>query len=248
MRTLKQALSYTLKCARCLGWGSIVYFYAWFAPGLYRIKLRGLDLYFRGKTSDMKCIYQIFVEDQYPALDMPSSPNVIDLGAYAGYFAMLTHIRHPSSRICCVEPDAENFELLQKNVGDLPGVTCIRAAAGGSAGAVRAVNPNSPHWARKFSPGDGDGGDIEQVTIPDLMDRSGFDTLDILKIDIEGAEGELIGSASDWLHHVRFMIIEIHPNQWKAVFEGLTEYDYSSALRGENIVLGLSDAPVPRSR
>lgn len=51
------------------------------------------------------------------------------------------------------------------------------------------------------------------MTVSDYLARTGVDIVDLMKIDIEGSEGELFLSPTDpaiWLDRVRVLAIEIH--------------------------------------
>jgi hypothetical protein len=51
------------------------------------------------------------------------------------------------------------------------------------------------------------------ITVPGLMQQFGLETIDVLKIDVEGAEREIF-AACDWMDKVRFLAIELHDRFW----------------------------------
>src|SRR6266498_4566514 len=56
---------------------------------------------------------------------LPIKPNVIvGGGANIGLFTILMKNKYPDAKIICIEPDPENFELLQKNVLVYQNVYC----------------------------------------------------------------------------------------------------------------------------
>ncbi len=59
------------------------------------------------------------------------------------------------------------------------------------------------------------------LAMPDLLAENAIDEIDILKVDIEGAEGDLFAECESWISKVRLIIIEVHP--------GLV--DYLSVIR-----------------
>jgi FkbM family methyltransferase len=70
---------------------------------------------------------------------------------------------------------------------------------------------------------------VDAVTMDDLISEAGAEVIDILKIDIEGAEIEVFGNGSlEWLPRVRNIVIELHGQAAKQVFltaiesEGMT--------------------------
>jgi methyltransferase FkbM-like protein len=58
----------------------------------------------------------------------------------------------------------------------------------------------------------------------DLVAVSGFTTVDILKVDIEGAEVQLFSGNLDWLERVRALLIEFHD-------ESRQESDFDAIMR-----------------
>ena len=65
--------------------------------------------------------------------------------------------------------------------------------------------------------------------------------LDILKIDIEGAEHELFKNNYDtWLPNTRCLIIELHDRMRNRssqnFFKAISKYDFSYSHQGENLV------------
>jgi FkbM family methyltransferase len=56
---------------------------------------------------------------------------------------------------------------------------------------------------------------ISAISIEDLMPESNVSAVDILKIDIVGAEYELCAGDTGWLSKVRVMVIETHDDSKK---------------------------------
>jgi hypothetical protein len=105
-------------------------------------------------------------------------------------------------------------------------------------------DPKAEKWCFRCASVDaGDGGgkageSIQAVTVESLMKDHGMSSIDILKLDIEGAEKKVF-SANDtsWLSKVRVIICELHPGCWRSFFEALKPYDYDCRQLGENIVV-----------
>ncbi len=49
------------------------------------------------------------------------------------------------------------------------------------------------------------------MTIPTLLDRLALETIDFMKVDIEGAEAEILTPTASWLRHVAALKVEVHP-------------------------------------
>jgi len=83
---------------------------------------------------------------------------------------------------------------------------------------------------------------IKGITVEEILRESGFDHIDILKIDIEGSEKELFSNNYEsWLDKVQVIIIELHnrikPGCGDAFYSAISKYRFRQYTSGENIVL-----------
>ena len=73
----------------------------------------------------------------------------------------------------------------------------------------------------------GEGGGVRALTIPEL---AGKQKIDILKLDVEGAEKELFEHDPAWLANVGVLMIELHdrfkPGCSKALYSALVRHDF----------------------
>jgi hypothetical protein len=75
---------------------------------------------------------------------------------------------------------------------------------------MKIENPTDASFLFRVVEGvDGRGG-IPAVTLSDIILSEGAEIIDILKLDVEGAEKVLFEHGSDWLRRVRLMIMELH--------------------------------------
>ena len=82
---------------------------------------------------------------------------------------------------------------------------------------------------------------IEAISIETILQREGWPVIDILKIDIEGAEKELFsGNYEKWLPLTKVIIVEVHDNMKKgcskSVFKAISQYNFSFTMKHENLV------------
>lgn len=81
------------------------------------------------------------------------------------------------------------------------------------------------------------------MTLEMLMKKTGLMTIDLLKVDIDGAEIELFKGDCSWLRNVGVIAIELHdwitPGCSKAVCASISTYldDFSISWRGENLLI-----------
>jgi len=185
--------------------------------------------HFRKETSDELVMKSIFIDLQYDLSRLKRfdeisgfvqqqeaknlRPLVVDAGANIGASALYFAGNLPNAMVVAVEPDVGNFELLRKNVEGL-NVEPFHAAISSSAGRARVFGGEDGHWrcqTRKLGGGDEGGDAVACVTINDIFQShaSGFFPF-FVKIDIEGAEGELFSANTEWVSRTPIIIIELH--------------------------------------
>ena len=90
----------------------------------------GLEHYvhLRARTSDLFVYDAVLVQKQYQC-DLPFEPRVIiDAGAHIGLTSAYFADMYPNARIVAIEPEPENFRLLERNIAPYKNVRTIRAA------------------------------------------------------------------------------------------------------------------------
>jgi FkbM family methyltransferase len=164
-------------------------------------------VHLRLRSSDIIVYRNVFIDGEY-AFDLPVAPEIIvDAGANVGMTTVLFANRYPKARIIAVEPESGNYELLKRNTACYPNITPLRAALWGEPGSVKIGLPRAKgEWAFAVH---SEGQDVEAVTIPILMRRFNFQRIDLLKMDIEGAEKEVFESCN-WIDGIGTLIIETH--------------------------------------
>ncbi len=167
-------------------------------------------LFVRLRTSDAETFKDILLDKEYyyPA---PFSPRtIVDVGANCGMTSVFYANLYPDAIVVAVEPEASNYTALLDNTRAYPNIIPIHAALWNGDGQVEVF----PGWlkAKKwgkwgFRVREGNG--CRALTLTTLMREIGIETVDILKIDVEGAEQEIF-SGCDWIDNVKLLAIELH--------------------------------------
>jgi FkbM family methyltransferase len=136
---------------------------------------------------------------------------IIDAGANIGDSTCWFLSKYPTARVVAMEPDSDNFRALTRNTQPYEGrVTCVQAGLWTSDVPLRVCAGDSTvslfvEEARGL-PADCDG-----VSPGTLLAQYGAETVDIFKIDIEGAESRLFSDhVSDWLPRCRMVFVDVH--------------------------------------
>jgi FkbM family methyltransferase len=176
------------------------------APGVrHRVRIRI-------KTTDEEVYRETLLRGQY-GFDLPFDPEtIIDAGANIGTSSIYFAQRYPRARIIALEPEPSNFALLCRNVEPYPTITPVPAALWNHGGEISLGHPNpgasaQEKWA--FTTHEGPGDRVRAVTLRALMREMDIRSVDVLKVDIEGAEKEVF-EACDWMDAVRCIMIELH--------------------------------------
>ena len=189
-----------------------------------------------GKSSDMWSLYELLVMNEYGLLgSVPSARFIIDGGANIGLTSLCFLNQYPEARIVAVEPTPDNLVLCRKNFalyGDR--VKLIPGASWKSPGSlVLELGPQA--WANRVEAASGGkDGSVEGFTISSLL-AYGPGKVDLLKLDVEGAEREIFGpGADDWLPCVDNLVIELHGEDCRQrFFQAMAAYDYDLAQDGD---------------
>jgi FkbM family methyltransferase len=169
--------------------------------------------------------------------------RIIDAGANIGLAAIYFTNIFPKATIIAIEPEVNNFHQLEKNTAPYKGIYCENAAIWGKEETVAISNPGSPSAGFMVSPAIVliNGNPIPAVPISSLMNKYNWQEVDIVKMDIEGAEKEVFANnnAFEWLSKTKLLIIELHDNYVancsKTLFKALEPFEFEVFYHHENI-------------
>lgn len=213
--------------------------------------LNGAAVYVRSRSADIWALNDAFAGKYHlPPTEIALSDCRIiwDLGANIGltmaHFAFLS----PKGRIIGVELDAANVRLARRNLapwadrctlvqaaawttdGELVGYRLDPGAEQGSRiAAVSTANPNAT---------------AHTVSLNRLLELSGGSTIDFVKMDIEGAEQQVLTRSTDWADAVRCIKVEIHqPYDLDLCIADLSRLGFSTSVdrRHGDAVVGLRE-------
>ena len=159
-------------------------------------------------ASFLSAFGEIFIEHLYRFESQHPDPLIIDVGANVGVSVLYFKTLFPQSRVIAFEPDPAMFAYLKENLqrNRIDGVELHNSAAWIAAG-VLSFAPDGADGGRLLADGTGDSPRVNAIDLPEfLAGRS----VDLLKIDIEGAEGLVIPACRDVLGGVARVFVEYH--------------------------------------
>lgn len=172
-------------------------------------------VHLRKDTSDNDVFKQIFGKGEYD-VKLPFVPRtILDGGANIGLFAVLMTNRYPNATIVSIEPDKDNFKQLSKNIEYYPNVIPIQAVIWNSNCHLQVVDNAKGAWGlqvEEAEPNNITG--LPAMDVLQIMQNFGWDEIDLLKLDVEGAEAMIFkDNFEEWLGKTRMLIIELHEKE-----------------------------------
>ena len=170
-------------------------------------------IWLRAGTSDIPTFLMVLDGAEYDvAVERPSV--IIDAGANIGLASIWFASRFPEARILAVEPEKSNYDLLVRNVEPYSNVTPIHAAVWTHRGTLAIDDPRQEGaWAfqtRELADSLHPVENVPCLSLADLISDYGLGWVDLLKVDIEGAEKEVFSSPGEWIGSIGAIAIELH--------------------------------------
>jgi FkbM family methyltransferase len=176
------------------------------------ISIDGKLTRFPDAASFLSAYEEIFVNQIYAFTTSNPRPRIVDLGANVGVSVLYFKQRFPAARIEAYEPDPSIFGYLKQNVEShgLTDVMLHNAAVWTERRTLR-FEPDGADGGR-IDPGAARGIEVPAVPIAELL---GGDRIDFLKMDIEGAEDEVLPACEGRLGNVDNLFVEYHSSPRK---------------------------------
>ena len=209
------------------------------------IQLAGIEnkITLRPNSSDVTTFKHIFAHDDYN-YDLEQAPKIIiDAGANIGLASIYFTNKYSSAKIIAIELSPTNFQVLAKNTDLYKNIEAINAGLWPVNQALKFKEEGFSPWGYKVNNKlEGNSISIDSITIPDIIEKYNISRIDLLKIDIEGAEVELFSeNYESWLPKVKYIIVEFH-DRWKSessstVRHTLDKFNFKDlGMVGENVV------------
>ena len=163
-----------------------------------------------------------------------SGGTLVDVGANLGYFVLLWADAARQNRCLAIEPSPRNVELLRHNVarnGLSDRVQVVGAAAGRERGTM-AFDPGPPDqtgWGGLVVVPRGSAFEVETVRLDDLAGH--LPSVELLKVDAEGADGWVLMGAERLLRERRVAEIRFEQNKPRMRALGIGDADPERFLR-----------------
>lgn len=175
------------------------------------ISFKGVKVRYRNPDEFLTIHREIFKEHSYRFPSLKAQPVILDCGAHFGMAIIYWKNLFPGAKITAFEPDPANYEILKSNTGSLNDIELVNKAVWLHDGVIEFEDKGN--WGSKIVEG-GTNEAAEAKTIQVgcvklanyLKDRK----IDFLKLDIEGAEYEVLKDVAPLLGNVENLFLEYH--------------------------------------
>lgn len=164
------------------------------------------QIWFKNAWEMMHSYRQLVRDEVYRFRADNERPYIIDCGANIGLSTLYFKWLYPQARVVAFEPDGDNVALLQKNIASygMKDVSVRQEAVWTHDGHI-SFQSDGTQASKILTDGTG------SITIPCVKLSSLLgEKVDMLKMDIEGAEYEVLKECKDLLENVRHLFVEYH--------------------------------------
>lgn len=199
------------------------------------LKLFGKRIIIPDTLSFIWQFHEIFVEEYYKFKTQNQNPIILDCGANIGLSAIYFKKIFPGAKIYCYEPDELVFECLSQNIKSFgfDDVELIKKAVW--------IDNNGVNFFSEGADGSSIFSDkaikkVESIKFREVL--KSFNNVDFLKMDIEGAEVEVIKDCENEIAKIKNVFIEYHSfvnskQQLDALLDILTKNGFRYFIKPE---------------
>lgn len=199
---------------------------------------------------------EIFMSEAYLRL-FPETPypirNVLDIGANVGFFSLFASHKFPNVHVFAIEPMPGNFDWLTKHQSLNPQLnwTCFQKAVGGTEGTAQLSYQSTNGLTTNASFDlnqelDSQSVTVDVTTLSRLIDDMDVDSVDLLKMDCEGAEFDILyETPASYLNRINNITMEVHyrddePANVQSVAAFLQQHGFETDFVGDRPLALLS--------
>jgi len=218
------------------------------------VKVRDFNFVVRTMDSDLFVLSQIFGWEEYRIdsnrlkilrnivskwLDAGLTPVIIDAGANVGYSSLYFYDTFPGVCILSIEPDPTSFSVLKLHTQAYSHIKPVNAALWSHDRGLELMSSDTGSWGTQVTEGAGVPSNRLDALIGEIPNAR---TL-IIKLDIEGAEREVVESCPEIFIDTKCIVVEPHDFKTPGsaclfpLYKVAGQKKFDTILNGENIFL-----------
>ena len=182
-----------------------------------RVRIHGFEFFTPNMRNLVNTYRELFIQKQYYFRSARQDPLILDVGSNLGLSIIYFKFIYPQCQIKSFEANPETYKFLQKNIAanNLQKITTTNVAVAASEGVVELyVNSQDARFDDRASilPNAGLRQDllvkksVNSVKLSDYL----AEKVDLIKIDVEGAEGVIFQEIQNNLEKVKNIVFEFH--------------------------------------
>lgn len=171
------------------------------------IDLNGLSFHYNDPLAFYNEYIDIFLNEIYRFKPTVQFPVILDVGGYIGLSAMYFKSLFPGAELTVFEPDPSIFEILKRNIhgGGFTGMRLVNAGVG-KENKKLCFYPSGADGGNFYNRLQGTPVEVDIVKLSDFITRP----VDLLKMNIEGMEGDVFEEIEHKLSFIKVIIFEYH--------------------------------------
>ena len=148
---------------------------------------------------------------------------VVDLGANIGLFAIYNNSYHKNAKLICIEPEAQNYKLLKKNIkmNNIKAITLQKAITDKQSNKLIKIYKSKSSTGYSINSNYSDEEEFFEaigITLEKVCVENNIRSIDILKCDIEGAEKNIfINILGEFKNKIKYIILEYHSEEIRKI-------------------------------
>lgn len=178
------------------------------------ISINGFKIYVRTNSPDVKVAISSLYFKEYDSIRCFNPKIIIDAGANIGTSSIFFAEKYPNALIIAIEPEEMNYKLLVKNTSSYKNIITINSALWGTIEKRTLQNRFTGHWgytiANTTNSIETTNQEIKCITMESIIKTYTIDSIDILKMDIEGSEKNVLENSKKWIDLVKVLSVELH--------------------------------------
>ena len=209
------------------------------------------------RYADLHSLYyqvrQIYGERIYDFRARRPDPRILDCGAHIGLASLFFKEHYPTARITAIEADGDLADMCRANFATFGAsdIAVVEAAAWTHCdGVIFSQSHDDAGHVDDTNAAMGDAGvKVPSVRLKSLLEEA---PVDLLKLDVEGAEMEIIRDCGDALRAVDRLVMEVHAMDGQApkigpLLQTLERQSFRYVLGDLHQATWMPEAPTPFS-
>jgi FkbM family methyltransferase len=216
----------------------------------------GTKIEIEPRGSDLFVASQIFGHEEYSLSDTVSDrlnerakqirtnnqvPIIIDGGANVGYSALYFAKAFPEAKVIAFEPDLRTYGCLKRNTSGRDQIEAVHGALWShSEGVLIRPDSNQSSWSFRVST---EGERQPSLVLSKIFNENPLWRPLIVKLDVEGAEREIISSSPDVFRAAACIMVEPHDFKFpgscclSSLYSIVASRPMDTLINGENLIL-----------